>query len=432
MKQILVISSLFLVLISVSMIGYHVVSANEKVEETKDQITAQADKEKYLTPYGYTLDNPNIILDPYGISPLTAMILFETKEPEEVTIIIYGKDKETTFTNTFKSTTQHIIPIYGLYPDTENQIQIKSGNITKTYTIKTETIPQDIDITNSMIIPTEGISIQQTNNYIYGIDKNQDIRWLYKNNTSYLPYLLKNGHLLIDNTSKESPNISNILMEIDFTGKIYKQYHLENNYAGLVVEKENSLFILSKNLIELDRQTATILDTYSLDNTYEKMLLDETEENLILINKQEERIIHLGSKEQTINLISQEVINDSLIVNFYIDNKNYKIQQGIKFQNQIETEQSKKNIFLVGYKDPDKNYKKYNIEINQTTDNIQISGEFSNTDEVYIILDKFLDKRIYELKNNYLTIQQKGLSGKYSIYMKINDIIYKTNTYVKF
>ena len=36
--------------------------------------------EEYFKSYGYTIDNPNIILNPYKISPLTALIIFETKE----------------------------------------------------------------------------------------------------------------------------------------------------------------------------------------------------------------------------------------------------------------------------------------------------------------------------------------------------------------
>ena len=144
MKKFLIISSFFLVLISISTIGYQMVSANEKVDEIKDQIATQQEQESYLTPYGYTLDNPNIVLDPYGISPLTALILFETEKEEEVTITIEGKDTNSTYTNTFKSDTKHYIPVYGLYPDTTNQIHLKCGNITKTYTIKTESLPTDL------------------------------------------------------------------------------------------------------------------------------------------------------------------------------------------------------------------------------------------------------------------------------------------------
>ena len=58
------------------------------------------------------------------------------------------------------------------------------------------------------------------------------------------------------------------------------------------------------------------------------------------------------------------------------------------------------------------------------------TGKFKKDDEVYLILDKFLDKRIYDIKSNTTIINQYGLEGKYSIYLKINNTIYKTNTYI--
>ena len=97
-----------------------------------------------------------------------------------------------------------------------------------------------------------------------------------------------------------------------------------------------------------------------------------------------------------------------------------------------ESKQSNKSIFLIGYKKPDKTYSSYNIKINKTKDNLQIIGDFNENDEVYLILDKFLDKRIYDVNSKYTTINKKGLSGKYSIYIKINNTIYKTNNYIKF
>ena len=51
----------------------------------------------------------------------------------------------------------------------------------------------------------KGIYIQdiysnQSNGYIYALDKNQDIRWLYKNNTKQKLYILENGHLIVTNS----------------------------------------------------------------------------------------------------------------------------------------------------------------------------------------------------------------------------------------
>ena len=42
----------------------------------------------------------------------------------------------------------------------------------------------------------------------------------------------------------------------------------------------------------------------------------------------------------------------------------------------------------------------------------------------------YVYKRIYDIKDEITIINQSGLSGKYSIYLKINNKIYKTNTYI--
>ena len=49
----------------------------------------------------YTVDNPKVIVNPYGISPLTGLIIFETKDLTAPTITIPGEDEQTTITHTF-------------------------------------------------------------------------------------------------------------------------------------------------------------------------------------------------------------------------------------------------------------------------------------------------------------------------------------------
>lgn len=124
-----------------STIGYKVVSANTKIDEIDDIITIQEKEEDYLTYYNYTLDNPNIILNPYNISPLSAIIIFETKTEEEANIVVKGKDENSTYKNTFQKTKFHYIPVLGLYPDYNNEIIITCGNKTKKFTIKTSKLP---------------------------------------------------------------------------------------------------------------------------------------------------------------------------------------------------------------------------------------------------------------------------------------------------
>ena len=70
---------------------------NKNLVKTSNSIIARQEKlEKQLITKGYTFDKPNIIIDPYNNSPLTAIILFETKESVKVKITVEGKDELTT------------------------------------------------------------------------------------------------------------------------------------------------------------------------------------------------------------------------------------------------------------------------------------------------------------------------------------------------
>ena len=390
MKKILIISSFLLIIIAISTIGYSIVSANVYIDETEDIITYQENKENYITPYGYTLDNPNIILDPYGISPLTALILFETEKSQPVTITVQGKDKESTYTNTFESTTRHYIPVYGLYANYINHITLKCGNKTKEITIETKPLP--IELLSSEENNSTNLTFITTDNYPYAIDNNNDIRWYLTKKYYGEITFLENNHFLLGDAPLIPNTNSNTLLELDLLGKVYKQYLLDTPYLGYYKETNNTLII--NNEIEIDKQTGNIIN----------------------------------NKEKSLEVFS----NTNSIMSFYKTNSNHKLLEGVKYNLTKETEKSKKNIFLIGYKEPDKTYQDYNIKIQKNNEFLQIIGEFTKDDEVYLILDKFLDKRIYDIKNNHTIINKQGLSGMYSIYISINNTIYNTNNYIQF
>lgn len=433
MKKILIISSFFLVLIAMSTIGYQIISANVEVNEIQDEIVRQTEQETYLTPYGYTLDNPNLILNPYDISPLTAILLFETAVEEVVTITIEGKDENSTYTNTFEAETKHYIPIYGLYPNSTNIIHVKCGTKTKKIEIKTEPLPEDLK-PKTIDNDTNKLNFVTSDNYPYALDNNNEVRWYLTKNYSKKISQLQNGNLLLSADTLNQNKQPTGLVEINFLGKITKQYNIDNGYYGSYVETENSLFVLSNSLLEIDKQTGTILKTYPLDQSYDQVSYDQETNTVIVSNQSSSLSINIKTKETTSDFLNKiKPTNESeIVLPLYYDQKNYKIIKGVKFSTNQKTKESEKNIFLVGYKKIDENYKKHKITITKTEDNIEINGIFESTEEVYIILDKFLDKKIYDIKGNQTIINKEGLDGKYSIYIKINNTIYKTNTYINF
>ena len=62
------------------------------VDEVSSLIEKQEELERQFKIKGYTIDNPNVVIDPYGNSPLTALILFETSSEVSVKVTVEGKD----------------------------------------------------------------------------------------------------------------------------------------------------------------------------------------------------------------------------------------------------------------------------------------------------------------------------------------------------
>ena len=427
MKKVLIISSFSIVLLITFVIGYKSVSANTKIKEVDDIITNQEKKEKYLTHYNYTLDEPNIILNPYGNSPLTALIIFETKQEEEVHLTVKGKDNNSTYNNKFTKTKEHYIPIYGLYPNYNNEIIISCGDKTKTYKIKTNPLPNDL-IIEKKENQTNKLSFIN-NNYPYAIDNNNEVRW-YLNKKYYGNIkITNNGNLLLGNTPPKNSNYPNELLEIDLLGKVHKNYVLEKDYYGSYAETSNTYLILSKNILEIDKQNGLILREITIPNNYNKITYNNTTNKIILSNNEKSVLIDYN-KEQIDNNVSLKK-DKELLFSLY-NNENYKITKGLKFTNNKETITSKKNIFLINYKNINNNYKRHNIDIIKEKDKLVINIILKEKEESYLILDKFLNKKIYKLKNGYNYINDTGLKGNYYIYIKINNTIYKTNKYITY
>ena len=270
--------ALFLKIISISD------DASSKVKETSSLIDKQSKIESQLKTEGYTFYKPNVVVNPYGNSPLTALVMFESQKKEMVSVIIKGKDKLTTYTHIFENKSKkHYIPIYGLYAGTNNEVIIKIGNNEKKLNIKTNNLPKDI------VLPT---SIKKddsklTNNlyfytpsakgYTCAYDTNGDVRWYLKQTALWKIDRLKNGHLLLSTERLIStPYYSTGLYEIDMLGKIYTEYSLKGGYHHDYYQMDNGNLLVASNdfenedgtvedyVIELDRKTSKIIKKIDL------------------------------------------------------------------------------------------------------------------------------------------------------------------------
>ena len=256
---------------------------SDEIIAKESLITYQSNLEEKFKIDGYTIDNPNIILDPYDASPLTALVLFETNDEVEPTITIVGKDELTTYTYESKKSNKHYLPIYGLYADYENTIIIEYGDVRKEITIKTNPLPDNFILPTSIKADKEKLSndlyffTPSSRGYTCAYDTNGDVRWYLTNYAIWNINKLKNGHMLVSTERLiNAPYYMTGLYEIDMFGKIYNEYSLEGGYHHDYYEMPNgNLLVASDNfnsdegtvedyIVEIDRQNGNIVKKFDL------------------------------------------------------------------------------------------------------------------------------------------------------------------------
>ena len=98
-------------------------------KEVKHIIDQQYEAEsKFLEEYGkesHTIANPYVVLNPYLIAPLTALVMFENEKPASAKVTVKGKEAAGDYMYRPKSDARKmVLPIYGLYEDYENTVVI--------------------------------------------------------------------------------------------------------------------------------------------------------------------------------------------------------------------------------------------------------------------------------------------------------------------
>ena len=258
-------------------------TSKNEVSYVSSIVEKQKDVEEDFESDGYTFDSPNVILNPYGNSPLTALVIFETDDAEEISVTIKGKDELSTYTHTFDEGKVHYIPIYALYAGRENEVVISNGDKENTLKIKTDELPDDF------VLPTKVTKDESKLNndlyffspsskgYMCAYDVNGDVRWYLDESAIWEVNRLKNGHLLLSTERLvNTPYYSTGLYEMDMIGKVYKEYSLPGGYHHDYFEMEDGNILVASDdfdnedgtvedyVVELDRETGNIVKTFDL------------------------------------------------------------------------------------------------------------------------------------------------------------------------
>lgn len=281
-KLLLTLLALMLVYLGLTMFIFPPQMVNQAVDDLAKQAELDANYFTSLESNHYTFADPKFILNPYGNSPLTALIMFKTPQPEIITIEVLGKDNLTTFTATFAATKTHLIPVYGLYPNQTNTVTISTATNFTQLEIETAPLPTDFILPETKPFKNPAYLDNQVYfvspaaaGYMAAYDVNGDVRWYLSENYAWDIQRLKNGHLLIgSNRLINSPYYSLGLLEIDLLGKIYQEYLLPGGYHHDVYELNDEEFLVASNdfssgtvedvVVLLDRQTGLIKKSWNL------------------------------------------------------------------------------------------------------------------------------------------------------------------------
>ncbi len=214
---------------------------DEEYLETMDEI--HNDLMQVLHTDTYTLSEPFVEVNPYGTAPLTALVAFETEEAARSEVIIHGKTPATTFTQIFDEfTTQHSVPVLGLYAGTENTVEInvynKEGLMIDTthLSIATDPLPDDFwDL--ELAVETDAETTEPgltflipSRGNLLAVDTLGDVRYIIEPWMANTFNQLENGHIVLALRKEEDGNY-NQLVEMNRLGKVEQAILLDiDNY----------------------------------------------------------------------------------------------------------------------------------------------------------------------------------------------------------
>lgn len=253
--------------------------------EGNNQLDIDKEIKQDLEEKKYGLSDAKVYVNPYGSTPLSALLAFKTDKETDVKITIKGKhDDDITLTG--PKETYHYVPIYGLYANYDNRVEVELGTGEKeVFTITTggiEGMPKatinnsDVEKGSTMYFFTSPLAMTS-----FAIDAAGEVRWLIDEMYYHSVTELENGHLLIGTSDTNSSGLGTRIIEIDYLGRLYNEYEIEEGYLNdFYVKEDGNIIVASKNkdrktfsdyIIEIDRKTGKIVKTWDIYKALEKI-----------------------------------------------------------------------------------------------------------------------------------------------------------------
>lgn len=395
----------------------------------------------------YSIENAYVKLNPYEISPLSAIIIFYTQSEEEVEVFI----NDEYFTKMDKSK-EHAIPIYGLYEDYDNVITLKINGKSYDKHIKTDTsnIKYPLNISKNEVLNNENdliFTVSSYETYFTGWDRNGKLRFYLTVDNRMDVEWLPNGHFLIGTSEGQVRENFLSLVEMDYLGKIYNYYNLEHGYGFEMQILKNGNYMLAggdkaiyfdhQYIYEMNPSDGSVineLDIYDVIKKIDPEFLDEylgqkairngffyneDTDELVVSFREINTIFCFNFKEKTLEYVftGTSKLFSSSVWNQYL----VKVKSG-RYPMGQHTPTITKDGYLAFFNN---GYDRYSITfdgLNNITDNFK---------------DAYTSVEIYDIKNNDASLvwkedfEKKYFSIKYGLFSVLeNDFKFMNYGYI--
>lgn len=259
------------------------------------QAKRETDLLKELNKSQSTFTDPFVMVDPYDMNPLSAVVMFYADESSDYTISVLSSHASSVW-----STTVHqeaglvVLPVIALAAGQINTVLIQDAKQSIRLKIETESLPTDFQtlqlIESKPTLMAPGFTLFVAcfdHSYTALIDQDGQVRAYFSNTkmahgTSVVP--LSNGHLLVSGDEyRQVPYNMTSLWELDWLGKIYTEIEVPNGIHHDLSELPNGDILAvsnNQNMFEtgtredvaliIDRQSGEVKKTYDF-----RRILDE-------------------------------------------------------------------------------------------------------------------------------------------------------------
>ncbi len=301
--------------------GKNIVSALD--DDLSNQKKVNQELNNIMKEKKYTLDDPYVVIDPYGISPLTALVIFQTKKEMEIEVFIND-----IFVTTMEKSKNHSIPIYGLQAGKENKIVLKGDGNEKSLILDRG----DVSVANLEVeVPNLNSRLDQELYFfsspnslsLSAFDGSGNALWRLNGKYALDIEWTKDGRMYLSNGNASSlTECFDGFYEMDYLGRISKNYSLQNGYHHELISLSNGNVIVAGGSsssiyyadfvyeISPDGSVVRSISIYELFQEIDGNFVNQLKDKNILINS---IYYDENSKEM---ILSLRGINSILSLNF--------------------------------------------------------------------------------------------------------------------